>query len=119
MVQRRSDAEPDDDDPDDYWVADDEDYAEADDPEDDDGESLAEEYDAYVARFRNRSSKGNLWQIILGATVTIFTRADGRYGWCVARGGGRVLFSPAGFATQEQAMNDLWDFVMSLPEVAE
>jgi hypothetical protein len=41
----------------------------------------------FVAGFR-RSRRGNLWRSWQGATLTVFERRGGGYGWCVASDAG-------------------------------
>lgn len=58
-----------------------------------------------------RSKRGNLWQQRDGASLTVFERADGWYGWCVAGPEGDKRFSSSAYETEDEAMGALFDEV--------
>ena len=62
-------------------------------------------YEVFVSGFR-RSKRGNLWRLYDGATVSVFSRDDGFFGWCVA-GGEEKRYSRSGYETEEEAMSAL------------
>ncbi|MGC1274343.1 MAG: hypothetical protein WBC44_11605 [Planctomycetaceae bacterium] len=64
---------------------------------------------AQWAEYKNRdhwqrSRRGNLYRHWDGATVTIFKRSDGWYGWCVSDTDG-TQFSRGGYATKADAIH--------------
>ena len=54
-----------------------------------------------------RSEKGNLWRLWGGATITVYQRSDGYYGWCRAGSDPKPRFSAAGWETEEEALSCL------------
>jgi hypothetical protein len=63
----------------------------------------------FASGFR-RSAKGNLWRKWGEATLTVFARRDGRYGWVVADEHGPT-FGTEAFADERDAIADLWETV--------
>ncbi len=55
-----------------------------------------------------RSRKGNLWREFEGATLTVFSRRDGLFGWSIADHTG-PQYSPDGFETEDEALEALAD----------
>ena len=54
-----------------------------------------------------RSLRGNPWAMLDdGQRVTLFFRRD-TWRWCIAGPGGALMYSVSGFATQDEAMDDL------------
>jgi hypothetical protein len=63
---------------------------------------------AHFERSFRRSAKGNLWRKYEGKLLTIFSRNDGDYGWCISVDGDPPKFSPGGYETEDEAMRALW-----------
>ena len=55
-----------------------------------------------------RSRAGNLWRYWMGMTLSVFSRSDNFYGWCIAYGAD-TQFSNCGFATEEEAKQSMAD----------
>jgi hypothetical protein len=55
-----------------------------------------------------RSSKGNLWRVWDDYTLTIFKRADSRFGFCIVKQHDRE-YSVFSFDSEPEAMDTLCD----------
>jgi hypothetical protein len=57
-----------------------------------------------------RSRKGNLWCRFGSQTLTVFSKPEGGFGWCISYGK-RLKFSPSAFDEEDEAIGSLADAV--------
>jgi hypothetical protein len=76
-----------------------------------DAELTAEQ--KFKSAFR-RSFKGNLWRQYGDALLSVFRRRRGQFGYCIARQNRRPLFSQEEYATEHDAITELWHLMTEL-----
>ncbi|MBL9164450.1 MAG: hypothetical protein JNL18_17115 [Planctomycetaceae bacterium] len=59
----------------------------------------------FAASFR-RSKRGNLYREFEGTTLTVFSRPDGRFSWCIAEADNSQHYG-SNYETEEDAMDGL------------